>query len=193
MPVLYSYLRCFHATGTREILHSVTKDKRRKNNVIITSKRHRVPTGMSQNTSSARELLVLLSLLLFDGSTQYHIMTSSNGNIFPLCGEFTGLRWIPLGRDLMRERTRSRIQDGGPQKRSANTVAFLPFNADFATRNWCPLKFVFRMNTCDIKFDRICPWLLLGSVWKLTQDARTNLTWCANVQLHQNNGCANAH
>ena len=86
-----------------------------------------------------------------------------------------------LGRDLMRERTRSRIQDGGPQKRSANTVAFLPFNANFATRNWCPLKFVFRMNTCDIKFDRICPWLLLGSVWKLTQDARTNLTWCANV------------
>ena len=86
-----------------------------------------------------------------------------------------------LGRDLMRERTRSRIQDGGPQKRSANTVAFLPFNVDFATRNWCPLKFVFRMNTCDIKFDRICPWLLLGSVWKLTQDARTNLTWCANV------------
>ena len=91
------------------------------------------------------------------------------------------MQWITLGRDLMRERTRSRIQDGGLQKRSANTVAFLPFNADFATRNWCPLKFVFRINTCDIKFDRICPWLLLGSVWKLTQDARTNLTWCANV------------
>ena len=38
-------------------------------------------------------------------------------------------------RDLMRERTRSRIQDGRPQKRSANTVTFLPFNTDFSTRN----------------------------------------------------------
>ena len=32
-------------------------------------------------------------------STWYHMMTSSNGNIFRvtghLCGEFTGLRWIP--------------------------------------------------------------------------------------------------
>ena len=35
-----------------------------------------------------------------DKSTSLHMMTSSNGNIFrvtgPLCGEFTGLRWIPL-------------------------------------------------------------------------------------------------
>ena len=33
-------------------------------------------------------------------SPVYHTMTSSNGNIFrvtgPLCGEFTGDRWIPL-------------------------------------------------------------------------------------------------
>ena len=69
------------------------------------------------------------------------------------------------------ERTRSRIQVGGPQKRSAHTVAFRPFNADFATRNWFPWKLVFRVNACDIKFDRICPLLLLGSMWKLTQDA----------------------
>ena len=40
-----------------------------------------------------------------------------------------------LGPDLMRERARSRIQDGGPQKRSASTVPFLPFNTDFSTRN----------------------------------------------------------
>ena len=86
-----------------------------------------------------------------------------------------------LGRDLMRERTRSCIQDGGPQKRSANTVPFLPFNTDFSTRNWYPVKFMFRVNTCDIKFNRICPLLLLSSVWNLTQDARTNLIWCANV------------
>ena len=35
--------------------------------------------------------------IFYDG---YHMMTSSNGNIFrvtgPLCGEFTGHRWIPL-------------------------------------------------------------------------------------------------
>ena len=86
-----------------------------------------------------------------------------------------------LGRDLMRERTRSRIQDGGPQKRSGNTAPFLPFNTDFSTRNWYPGKFILRVNTCDIKFNRICPLLLLSSVWNLTQDARTNLIWCANV------------
>ena len=86
-----------------------------------------------------------------------------------------------LGRDLMRERTRSRIQVGGPQKRSANTVPFLPFNTDFSTINWYPGKLMFRVNTCDIKFNRICLLLLLSSVWNLTQDARTNLIWCANV------------
>ena len=34
---------------------------------------------------------------------------------------------------------------------------------------------MFGVNTCDMKFNGICPLLLLGSVWKLTQDARTNL------------------
>ena len=37
---------------------------------------------------------------------QHFMMTSSNGNIFrvigPLCGEFTGHRWIPLTRPVMR-------------------------------------------------------------------------------------------
>ena len=94
---------------------------------------------------------------------------------------YTYTCYFSLGRDLMRERTRSRIQDGGPQKRSANTVPFLSFNTDFSTRNWYPGKFMFRANTCDIKFNRICPLLLLSSVWNLTQDARTNFIWCANV------------
>ena len=84
-----------------------------------------------------------------------------------------------LGWDLMRERTRSRIQDGGRQRRSGNTVLFLLFWHWFSTRNLCPGKFVFRVNTCYIKFDGICPLLLLGSVWKLTQDARTNMIYDA--------------
>ena len=36
------------------------------------------------------------------------------------------------GRDLMRERVRSRIQDGGRQMRRVNTVLFLPFHQCFA-------------------------------------------------------------
>ena len=101
------------------------------------------------------------------------------GRVTHIC--VTNLSHHTLGRDLMRERTRSRIQDGGPEKRSANTVPFLPFNTDFSTRNWYPGKFMFRVNTRDIKFNRIWPLLLLNSVWNLTQDARTNLIWCANV------------
>ena len=37
---------------------------------------------------------------VFQWDAIFHMMTSSNGNIFrvtgPLCGEFTGHRWIPL-------------------------------------------------------------------------------------------------
>ena len=44
-------------------------------------------------------LFLPASLLLTEQSPR-HMMTSSNGNIFrdtgPLCGEFTGHRWIPL-------------------------------------------------------------------------------------------------
>ena len=36
-------------------------------------------------------------------------------------------------------------------------------------------KLVFRVNICDIKFDLILALLFLGSVCKLTKDARTNL------------------
>ena len=41
-------------------------------------------------------------------------------------------RYAP-GRDLMRERTRSRIQYGGRQMRHVNTVQFLPFYQCFRT------------------------------------------------------------
>ena len=40
--------------------------------------------------------------------------------------------YIPLGRDLMRERTRSRIQYGGRQMRRVNKVLFIPFYQCFA-------------------------------------------------------------
>ena len=42
--------------------------------------------------------------VLYQGRIVLHMMTSSNGNIFgvtdPLCGEFTGHRWIPLTRSV---------------------------------------------------------------------------------------------
>ena len=114
---------------------------------------------------------------------QYHMIPR-----LPISQGFTcrlqwGFRYVhsTLGRDLMRERTRSRIQDGGRQMRSANTVSFLPFQHWFSTSNWCPRKFAFSVNTCDIQFDRICLLLVLGSEWNLTQDARTNFHRCANV------------
>ena len=47
-----------------------------------------------------------LWLILIETCMKYLMMTSSNGNIFrvtgPLCGEFTGRRWIPSQRPVTR-------------------------------------------------------------------------------------------
>ena len=62
--------------------------------------------------------------------------------------------------------------------------AIFPIYQYFATENWCPGNFVFRVNTCYIKFGLICALLLISSMWKLTRDARTNSICCVNVYIH---------
>ena len=56
-------------------------------------------------------------------------MTSSNGNIFsvtgPLCGEFTGLRWIPLTKASNAELWHDVFFDLHPNKRLSKNLQSL--------------------------------------------------------------------
>ena len=62
--------------------------------------RHQVMTWTNVDLSSVRSSDIHLRTISQQASTPSLMMTSSNGNIFcvtgPLCGEFTGHRWIPL-------------------------------------------------------------------------------------------------
>ena len=119
-----------------------------------------VPAGFPSQIASNTELWCFIFPLL-----NKPLHKPSSCRWFVMCPRRSR---YPPGRDLMRERTRSRIQYGGRQMRHVNTVLFLPFYWCFRTR-W------------RIKFDIICALLSLGGAWKLTHDARLNLIWCTNV------------